>query len=423
MHICCKIAVVPNHFRGCATFILRAIRFFKCARPKSKSFIVMGLSKHIFAHCFGHVDPRIDSHCTGWAPSKPATCGGLGVKVLVIHASSTWSGFQQVQEVALVRTCCLSSLRSLAGLAQLSFLLCYKLYLLAPETHEFIVYVPTELPGPEGFWNVLGSAFWGPRVFASSAYWFCVEVQAIQAKTIKGPKKSKEKISASFFGIVFFVLGWGIAPGSMVQCDEPLQKDVWSCGARTALAMRECAKRLSNGQSLPLKLPSGFFLKPGPAKVTGVPPTDSHANVAIEAAHAECSWPKSVPEALCCVQHLPRWHFDHEKGRSKIACLRRVASLLSPMQSPATQVRVSEKVFPPARVKGMNLGEQKSYWNFLTHQLAQARQNSFFSGARAARYAGWLAATQSLSESVTWQSLFPWVLMAEVGLRSLSYSE
>lgn len=45
----------------------------------------------------------------------------------------------------------------------------------------------------------------------------------------------------------------------LLECDEPVQKDSWSCGARTILVLRECAKNLRAGIRLPAQLPAGFY--------------------------------------------------------------------------------------------------------------------------------------------------------------------
>ena len=45
----------------------------------------------------------------------------------------------------------------------------------------------------------------------------------------------------------------------LVRCQEPLQRDPWSCGVRTILAARECAKCLLKRQPFPEKLPGGFY--------------------------------------------------------------------------------------------------------------------------------------------------------------------
>ena len=118
-----------------------------------------------------------------------------------------------------------------------------------------------------------------------------------------------------------------------------------------------------------------------------------------DSSQAPC--PRSLPDILALMEG-PEWKFGAATSHGQFACFRRVSALLDPMKLFSTHVRLAERVLSRAQVLGMKPAERKNEWNWVMHQLAQARQNAMFSAARSGRCAGWFAATQSLCAAAAW---------------------
>lgn len=120
----------------------------------------------------------------------------------------------------------------------------------------------------------------------------------------------------------------------------------------------------------------------------------------------EPSLSQTLPRTLAQILAVARrdrahWQYDLAGGRGFNACLRRLADLAAEIKRFASQVRVAEKILSPALVERPER-KQMNEWNWVSHQLAQARQNSLLSAQRQTRAFGWFQATSQLCAEEPW---------------------
>lgn len=111
---------------------------------------------------------------------------------------------------------------------------------------------------------------------------------------------------------------------------------------------------------------------------------------------------QALPRTLAQILVLGRrggahWQHDLPSSRVFIACLKRLGDLAGEIKRFASQVRVAERILSSALVERPEQ-KQVNEWNWVSHQLAQAKQNSLLSAQRQTRAFGWFQATSQLCQ-------------------------